>query len=214
VTGAASELLDALEDELERSGGRRGADTRARLLRAGIGVIEDRGYGGASVAAIAERAGVATGALYRHFASKAELFVELFRRTAEHELEALRVATAEHDGYVDKLEAVLTAYASRALAAPRLTWALVYEPVDPLVDVERLVYRRRYREEMAELIGLAVAEGEIPDQNPDLAAAAVVGAIAEALVGPISPLATVPVSEDEIVGGIVAFCRRAIGAHT
>jgi AcrR family transcriptional regulator len=212
MTDAATELLGALDEELEHGERRRGAGTRARLLRAGVELISERGYGGASVVAIADRAGVATGALYRHFPSKAELFVELFRRTADHELAALRAAAAEHDLYLDRLDAVLTAYASRALATPRLTWALVYEPVDPLVDVERLVYRRRYREEMAELIRLAIAAGEIPDQNPDLAAAAVVGAIAEALVGPISPLATGPAPETEIVAGIVGFCRRAIGA--
>jgi AcrR family transcriptional regulator len=212
VTDATTELLDALHAELDSGEGGRGAGTRARLLHAGVELVSERGYGGASVAAIAERAGVSTGALYRHFPSKADLFVELFRRTADHELAALRAAAAEHDQYLDRLDAVLTAYASRALATPRLTWALVYEPVDSLVDVERLVYRRRYREEMAELIRLAIAAGNIPDQSPDLAAAAVVGAIAEALVGPISPLPDAPASEAETIDGIVRFCRRALGA--
>ena len=44
--------------------------TRERLLRSAQELIEEGGYGAASVIAIAERAGVASGTLYRHFASK------------------------------------------------------------------------------------------------------------------------------------------------
>ena len=54
----------------------------------------------------------------------------------------------------------------------RLAWALVYEPVDPLVDAERLVYRRDYCDRMAGLLRLGVATGELPDQDAPLTAAA------------------------------------------
>jgi AcrR family transcriptional regulator len=209
MSDPAAELLQALDSEAREG---RGADTRAGLLRAAAELLDEGGYAAASVAAIAERAGVATGALYRHFPSKAELFVELIRRAGEHQLGALQSAAARRRSHLGKLEAVLTVYAKRALATPRLNWALVYEPVDPLVDVERLAYRRTYRERMAELIAGAIAAGEIPDQDANLTAAAVVGAIAEALVGPISPLAYTPIREAEIVDGIVAVCRRAVGA--
>jgi AcrR family transcriptional regulator len=210
MSAAATELLGTLAAEADAAQGR-AVGTRARLLRAAAEAIEEGGYGAASVAAISKRAGVAAGALYRHFPSKAELFVELFRRAAEQELEAMH-AVAGHGTNLEKLDAVLRTYATRALATRRLTWALVYEPVDPLVDVERLTYRRRYREGMAGLIGEAVAAGEIPAQNADLSAAAVVGAMAEALVGPLSPVASQHVSEAEIVTAIVELCRRAIGA--
>src|SRR5262249_10221517 len=56
--------------------------TRERLVYAARKLLEDGGYGAASVQAIAERTGVSTGALYRHFPSKAELFVEVFRDAA------------------------------------------------------------------------------------------------------------------------------------
>ena len=35
------------------------------------------------------RAGVATGSVYRHFPSKAELFAEVFRRAAQREVDAV-----------------------------------------------------------------------------------------------------------------------------
>lgn len=189
--------------------------TRDRLVRAAREVLERGGYATASVLAIAERAGVSAGALYRHFPSKAELFVEVFRQAADGELAALGTGPATRDGTAAaRLEAVVAAYARRALHNPRLAWALVYEPVDPLVDAERLIYRRNYCRGMAALIREGVAAGELPREDPDLTAAAIVGAIAEALVGPLSPLGGATTSEDEIVAGLVRFCRRAIGVGT
>jgi AcrR family transcriptional regulator len=55
------------------------AETRARLLSAGADIFAERGYDGTRVADIAATAGVSNGALYAHFASKAELLVEALR---------------------------------------------------------------------------------------------------------------------------------------
>ena len=51
------------------------AETRERLLRAAADVFAERGYDGTRVADIATAAGVSNGALYAHFASKADLLV-------------------------------------------------------------------------------------------------------------------------------------------
>jgi len=71
-----------------------GLATRQRLLAAARELIEDGGYASASVVAIAERAGVASGTLYRHFTSKEDLFVDVFRSVCSHEERAM-VAAAE-----------------------------------------------------------------------------------------------------------------------
>jgi AcrR family transcriptional regulator len=55
------------------------AETRERLLRAAAEVFGERGYDGTRVADIAATAGVSNGALYSHFASKAELLVASLR---------------------------------------------------------------------------------------------------------------------------------------
>ena len=55
------------------------AETRQRLLRAAADVFAERGYDGTRVADIATAAGVSNGALYAHFASKAELLVHALR---------------------------------------------------------------------------------------------------------------------------------------
>jgi AcrR family transcriptional regulator len=55
------------------------AETRERLLRAAADVFAQRGYDGTRVADIAAAAGVSNGAIYAHFASKAELLVGALR---------------------------------------------------------------------------------------------------------------------------------------
>lgn len=62
------------------------AETRDRLLRAAADVFAERGYDGTRVADIAVAAGVSNGALYAHFASKAELLVDALRTHGRREL--------------------------------------------------------------------------------------------------------------------------------
>jgi AcrR family transcriptional regulator len=189
--------------------------TRERLLRSAQELIEDGGYGAASVVAIADRAGVASGTLYRHFASKEELFVEVFRSVCDREVRAMQAAAEAMPAqapHVDRLETVLATFAQRALRRPRLAWALIAEPVDPLVDAERLAYRERYSALTADALRAGIAAGELPEQNVELTAAALVGGCGEALVGPLSPLAGRTPSREEIVAALRTFVRRAVGA--
>src|SRR5436305_13230970 len=188
--------------------------TRERLLHSAQELIEEGGYGAAPVTAIAERAGVAAGTLYRHFESKQELFVEVFRSVCTREEQAMRAAaeTMESQSAVERLELVLATFAERALRNPRLAWALLAEPVDPLVDAERLAYRQRYSSLVAETLDAAIAAGEVPGQSTELTAAALVGGCGEVLVGPLSPLAGARPDTDQIVTALRMFVRRAVGA--
>ena len=195
----------------ERTARPRGA-TKAKLVESTIALLQGGGYAAASVAAITQRSGVAAGTLYRHFASKEALFVEVFRSVCERELAAMRGAAAGATTYEARLDAVVDVFARRALSNPRLAWALIAEPVDPLVDSERLEFRRRYRDLMAELVREGINQRRIPAQDPGLTAAALVGAIGEALVGPLSPSEAARGPDDRIVGDLIALCRRATGA--
>jgi AcrR family transcriptional regulator len=178
---------------------------------AATALLSEGGYGAASVQAIAARVGVSAGALYRHFPSKAELFVEVFREAAKRDLAALGERQPD-GGFIDRLEAGIETYARRMLANRRLAWALVHEPVDPLVDAERLTYRRTYTRQVARLLRRAIDAGEIPRQNVEVSAAALTGALSEALVGPLSPISAGEPSDEVVVNHIVRFCRRAVGA--
>src|ERR1700733_16229776 len=138
------------------------AGTRERLLRAARELIDEGGYGATSVMAIAERAGVATGTLYRHFPSKEELFVEMFRDVCDHEDRAIAAALdglGQAPPATDVVEQIVGTFAQRALRNRRLAWALLAEPLDPRVDAERLAYRGRATEPVAARAHRRVAGG-------------------------------------------------------
>jgi AcrR family transcriptional regulator len=113
---------------------------------------------------------------------------------------------------VARLEEVLATFAERALRNPRLAWALIAEPVDPLVDAERLAYRERYASIVADELRAAIDAGELPQQDVELTAAALVGGVGEALVGPLSPVSGKRPGTDELVLALRMFVRRAAGA--
>jgi AcrR family transcriptional regulator len=189
--------------------------TRGRLLDAARALIEKDGYAAASVLQVAERAGVAAGTLYRHFDSKEQLFVEVFRMVCAREERAMLAAgdALGSDGSasaIARLEEVLSTFAWRALRNPRLAWALLAEPVDPRVDAERLAYRARYTRFVAESLRAAIAAGEIPALDVEFTAAAVVGGCGAALVGPLAPTGDTP-SREAVVSSLRAFVRRAVG---
>jgi AcrR family transcriptional regulator len=186
------------------------APTRVRLLDAAGALVDEGGYGAASVVAVAQRAGVAAGTLYRHYDSKEELFVELFRAVCDRELGAMEAAAAAPGlTHTERVASVLAAFAERALRRPRLAWALIAEPVSPGVDAERLAYRARYAELLAVCLRAAIAAGELPEQDVELTAAALVGGCAEALVG---PLAGGRDGAGETIDALRTFVLRAVGA--
>jgi AcrR family transcriptional regulator len=168
----------------------RRAAARERIVDAAHEIVAREGFGAAAVAAVAARAGVATGTLYRHFGSKAELFAEVFRRAAQREVDAVAAAPS--------LAAGVETFARRALAGRRLAWALLAEPVDPVVEAERLAFRRAYRDAFTPFVA------------DELTAAALVGAVGEVLVGPLSPTAA-DLDEDALVASLVGLCQRLGG---
>src|SRR3954466_8270665 len=121
----------------ERTEARRAA-AREQIVAAARERIARGGYREAQVAAVAARAGVATGTVYRHFPSKAELFAELFRSVSQREVDAARAAADTARPASAGRGAAIEAFARRALRARRQAWALLAEPVAPAVEAERL----------------------------------------------------------------------------
>src|SRR3954469_22007382 len=65
----------------------RSRETASRLLEAAENVLEKRGLKGASVPAIARRAGVSPASIYRRFVDKDGLLREVFERFFERSIE-------------------------------------------------------------------------------------------------------------------------------
>ena len=205
----------------ERTEARR-AETRTRITAGARELIAEGGYVAAPVSAVADRAGVAVGTVYRHFPSKSDLFAEVFREASQHEVDAMRTAMEGVSGpAAERIAVGIEAFARRALRGRRLAWALLAEPVDPAVEAERLHFRHSYRDLMAEVIAEGIEAGELPAQDVEATAAALIGAVGEAMVGPLSPtypqngsrLAARPrtTDPDALIASLINFCTRAIG---
>jgi AcrR family transcriptional regulator len=184
---------------------------RDRITTAALELISEGGYVAAPVAAVAERAGVAVGTVYRHFPSKSDLFAEVFREASQREVDAMAEGAAATKGAsaAERVKAGVVTFARRALANRRLAWALLAEPVDPAVEAERLHFRHSYRDVLVDVIADGVRSGELPGQDPGATATALVGAIGEAMVGPLSP--TNGADPEATIESLVNFCIRAIG---
>jgi AcrR family transcriptional regulator len=186
------------------------AAARERIVDAALAQLAEGGYASASVVAVARRAGVATGTVYRHFPSKSDLFAEVFRRASQREVDVLRGMTDRSEPVVNRLAAWVEAFVRRALAEPVRAYALIAEPVDPAVEAERLTFRRAYADLFERALRDGVQAGELPPLDAELTAAAIVGALAEALVGPLERREA---GADALVAGLQSFVIRSCGAH-
>lgn len=101
------------------------AETRARLLRSAATVFAQRGFAGASVEEIAERAGFSRGAFYSNFDSKDDVFLALLDAQIEAEVHTLRDALADDASPEAVLELLLARGAARRREARETTllWA-------------------------------------------------------------------------------------------
>jgi AcrR family transcriptional regulator len=194
----------------ERTEARKAA-TRERIVEAALAQVGEGGYASASVQAVAGRAGVAVGTVYRHFPSKADLFAEVFRRASQRELDVVReVASAGSGPAAERVAAAVEAFCRRALAGPVLAYALLAEPVDPAVESERLRLRRGYRDAFAAVLEDGVAAGELRPHDSGTIASALVGGLGEALLGPLSDRNGGRRRREALVASLVQFSLDAL----
>lgn len=197
----------------------RAQQLRERILACAHRRVVEGGFASLTMQALAGDAGVATGTLYRHFASKGELAAEVFSRASQVEVDVLAQALRAPGPASQRLAAGLDLFAARAWRSRQLAFALIAEPVEPEVDEQRLRYREAYASLYAQLLEDGVRRGEFRVEQIAIVAACLVGAVAEALVGPLSPSARaardagLPAPELSTVSqSLITFCLRAVGA--
>jgi AcrR family transcriptional regulator len=194
----------------------RKAEARNRIVECTYECVAEGGFRSARVTRIAGLAGVATGTIYRHFESREDLFAEIFRLATQREVDKVADALATSGDAAERLERALRQFAERALKGPMMAWSLIAEPVDPKVEVERLAYRKAYANLFEKAIREGIEEGCIPDQDARQSSTCLVGAIAESLVGPLSPTQTSQAdsatsdNNDLLVNSIIRFCMQGL----
>jgi AcrR family transcriptional regulator len=191
------------------------AGDRERILRAARQLVTDGGFRLAPIAAVAAMAEVGIGTIYRHFPSKADLFAEVVSAVSKREVTIVRRIADSGGPASRRLADALHAFATRALQNRGLAGAMIVEPAEPAVDEARLRYRRELGDTLAGILADGVEAGELPRQDVEVAAACVVGALLEGLVGPLAPAALGGDRDGSaLVDTIVAFCLRAVAAES
>jgi AcrR family transcriptional regulator len=166
---------------------RRLAARHEAIIAAARGLAAEHGMAAVQVAPVAERAGIAAGTVYRYFPSKNDMVSAIVAAVSQRELAAMRQAADAAPGPLSALAAAIATFAARALVRRRLSWAILAEPVEPELAPVRLAYRKALAAEIANRIAAAIAARHLPEQDAVLAAAALVGALIEGLMGPLAP---------------------------
>ena len=188
---------------------RRLAARHDAIIAAARQMASEGGMAAVQIAAVAARAGIAAGTVYRYFPAKTDLVVALLAEIAEREIGALRRAAAGAPGPLSALSAAIMTFASRALRDRRLIFAAIAETVDAEIDGPRLAFRKSLAAEFSARIAAAVAEGRLPEQEPKLAAAALTGLLVEGLIGPLAPDAAG--RRRDVVQSLTLLALRALG---
>lgn len=178
--------------------------TRRELLDAALNAFAEKGFGGASVEAIAAEAGASKVTLYAYFpAGRDDLFRELYDEINE---ELLDVATSSHaaaSGLVDRVVALtrpLLEIGARPLVGQ------FYSNSDPTLEPALAPVRGHASQVYAKLIAEDVAEARAagvmgPGVDPGTLAALLVGAMRAAL----AEVASDPESSERLLAGIASL---------
>jgi AcrR family transcriptional regulator len=167
--------------EVEVDGRRvRGAATRERLLTAARRLFGERGYEATSIESVLEASGVARGALYHHFESKAELFDAVLADVLVEIAERSAAAAAGSEDPLEGLRAGSHAWLAMALDPAIQRIALL----DPTTAVGWA--RWREQDQAHSLGGLRATllrltgEGRVPPGQAELLAHVLLAALNEA----------------------------------
>ena len=134
-----------------RGGGTKGvprADRESQIVSVAIDEFAERGYAGASMVAIAARAGISKPLIYQYFGSKDGLYLVCLHQVANALLNRLEPEWQREDDSVAYRLVVLQAF-FEALEPQRNAWRLLYDPSMPeageIADVAK-AYRDRTAE--------------------------------------------------------------------
>jgi AcrR family transcriptional regulator len=190
---------------------RRLAARHDAILAAAAALAAEAGINAVQIAPVAERSGIAAGTVYRYFPSKTELIAALVTSVSEREISAMRRAADAAPGPLSALAAALTTFAAQALGSRKLAFALIAEPVDADTEQARQPYRAALAAEIGKRLAAAMSGGYVPDQDVKVAAPALVGALAEGLVGPLAPQPRDDAQRRDAVQALTLFALRAVG---
>ena len=150
---------------------------RRQLFDVSLEVFARRGFHAASMAEVAEAAGVTKPVLYQHFGSKRELYLELLGDVGQRLLEEVQKATAAAGGPRQQVASGFVAY-FRFVADNESAFRLLFGGDGREADPQFADAIRRVEDAIADAVA-ALIEADIDDDHRRLLAYGIVG-VAEA----------------------------------
>jgi AcrR family transcriptional regulator len=187
---------------------RRKAETRRRLLEAARALFVERGYHATRPQDVAERADLAAGTFYVHFADKRDVFLAFTAWTAEELMERIRAAARDAAGLEGRLEAALRALLAFSDEHPGvLRVCFADEAVITTGAARRASLRDRLVAVLADGLRAGMRSREVRDDyDPRLVACGVVGFVQHALTfGAHESL-----DRETLLANVIRFCGRAL----
>src|SRR5687767_13235005 len=102
-------------------------DKRRRIIDAAVEVFAEKGFFGARVSEIAERAGVADGTIYLYFKSKDDILISLFEEKMAEILERFVAMLAEVTDTEEKMRRYIIEHLKIVSEQPKLMQVLTVE---------------------------------------------------------------------------------------
>ena len=137
--------------------------TRQRLIRTALELFTTRGYHDTTTAQIAKKAGIAEGTIYRHFASKQQLFNELYRAAQRWATKIVQETARNRDAGAARAQ--LSAVAHGLIEGAAHDTAVVklglLELPGAILDDESRRTEREFRLTLERLIAEGKAQGSV-----------------------------------------------------
>ncbi len=96
----------------------RGKNTKERILKASLKLFSQKGIRETTIKDIAKEVGITEGAVYRHFESKEEIVLGLFKQYSEEFYNKLLNATKSGDSYEERFKNTTKAFISFCFKNP------------------------------------------------------------------------------------------------
>ena len=192
---------------------RRLAANRERIVDAARRLVSQGGLRAARMEAVAAEAGLSTGALYRYFPSKADLFIDVLNAAVDREIMMLEQIAAGPQSARERLRRAVSSFVRRALRGPNLAYAFIAEPTEAEVNAARILARARFGDVFRKIIEAGIEASEFPTQDVESSASCIVGAFTEALVGPVGPASQGVADDNRLVQAVSDFCVAAVAAR-
>lgn len=186
---------------------------RQAILQSARELIAQGGIKDAQIQAIAERAGVSSGLVYRYFDNKSQVLIEVLSEAVQHEVKILNHIAESELSSKQKLDKAVTTFVKRAMNSPQLAYSLMFEPVDAELEHERFRSKQLIKQSMKEILAAGKINGEFGFEDLNTAALCVVGAMTFVVIEPLNPSRNVMFDQnykDYFVKQIAEFCVNAV----